>query len=122
MNGIKKYTRIPFNIEAIQVSEENLRDVAAWCEGSVERLNGREHIAVPVFSPVNDRQKRAYSGDWVLKSKKGFRVFTDGAFKASFVELALEMVEKSEAITSSVGEDGVSSVGTLSALPPHSTN
>lgn len=98
MSPIKteRYLRKPLYVQAIQVSEVNLDDVAKWCGGfvmpvvdpipedvdsSVTRL-----IDVPVVNAFNLRQKQAYPGDYVVKaSNRNYKVYTDKAFKAAFV-------------------------------------
>ncbi len=44
----------------------------------------KKHISVPVKRPLNRRQTTAFVGDWVLKANKGFKVYTDKAFKENF--------------------------------------
>ena len=86
-----KYTRRPFDIDAIQVTEENISDVASWCKGTIEtespiaKEDGK-HILVRVLRPVNSRQTTAFVGDWVLKYGKTFKVYTNEAFGANFIK------------------------------------
>ena len=95
---IENYTRKPFPVEAVQVTEENLNEVAQWCVGDVHTSTktlrndaGEEtgkiklpFIKVNVHRPLNDRQTKAFIGDWVLKSDSGFKVYTMKAFDNSF--------------------------------------
>lgn len=79
------YVRKPFKVEGIQVTDENMHEVAEWCKGTLERDNQEKpYIAVPVLKPVSERQKTAFVGDWVLKFNNGFKVFNDKAFHGSF--------------------------------------
>lgn len=84
------YRRKPFHIEAVQVTERNLHEVAHWCGGEVKTeptLVGEgteEYIFVEVVRPLNIRQKKAYPGDWVLKSKTGFKIYMNSAFDDCF--------------------------------------
>jgi len=39
---------------------------------------------VQVIRPVNDRQTRAFAGDWVIKTETGWKVYTHKAYKDSF--------------------------------------
>lgn len=86
----QKFQRKSFAVEAVQVTPENMKDVAEWCAGKVmsdgekEGHLSREHIKVRVAYPINDRQTQAYLGDWVLKSGKSFKVYTNAAFEKSF--------------------------------------
>ena len=84
----KTYVRKPFEIEAILLTEDNMSDVAKWCEGEVQYVSGRDgrtnFIKVKVLRPLNERQTRAFVGDWVLKAGSGFRVYTQKAFENCF--------------------------------------
>ena len=80
-----KYNRKPFSVDAVQVTADNIHEVAKWCMGKVETENdGRLYIKVKVRRPLTDRQTKAYIGDWVLYAGTGFKVYTDRAFTGSF--------------------------------------
>ena len=87
-----KYERNPFHVEAIQVSPDNLHEVAEWCGGSVRIVAednptspaGAYYIKVQVKRPLSARQTKAFVTDWVLSAGTGFKVYTDAAFKKSF--------------------------------------
>lgn len=92
----KRYTRKSFDVDAIQVTAENIEEVARWCMGEVrfqERLPvdggttpvNRPYIAVRVFHPKNPRQTQAFIGDWVLYAGTGYKVYTPKAFEQSFI-------------------------------------
>lgn len=93
----QKYTRKPFPIEAVQVTTENMRDVAEWCKGEVITTDSKiaealqktpeTYIKVKASNPMNDRQTQAFPGDWVLYANKGYKVYTDKSFKRSFDEI-----------------------------------
>lgn len=80
----QKYFRKPFEIEAVQVTEENMPMVGDWCRGVIKRLNGLHYIHVKTSRPMNARQTRAYPGDWVLRTAHGFKVYQDKPFHATF--------------------------------------
>lgn len=88
----QKYIRKPFEVEAVQVTEENIEAVAEWCDGKIEFETdvpgSKQLIRVKVKHPLNARQTKAYVGDWVLKAGEGFKVYNQVAFDKSF-ELAL---------------------------------
>lgn len=88
---IKKYTRKPFEIEAVQVTEQNFGEVAAWCKGEIVTTakgeTSERHIKVRVHRPLTERQTMAFPGDWVLFAGKGFKVYTDKAFVQSFTQI-----------------------------------
>lgn len=80
-----KFARKPFYVDAARVSEDNIEEVAAWCDGTVETDNeGALHVKVKVHRPLTERQTRAYIGDWVLFAGIGFKVYTPKAFDKSF--------------------------------------
>lgn len=86
---LQSYNRNPFDpIKAIRVTNENMAEVADWCGGSIHTDPRGRFIDVPVSNPRNDRQKKAYPGDWVLSSKTGFKSYTDSAFHVHFSPVA----------------------------------
>lgn len=82
------FFRIPFPVEAIRVTDENMEDVAKWCGGKVDTViqSGRavKFIQVDVKNPMTERQKKAYVGDWVLYAGKGWKCYTNKAFHGCF--------------------------------------
>jgi hypothetical protein len=85
MLEISKYVRKPFHIDAVQVTAENIADIAAWAEGDVRSdSENAKYVKVRVHRPLNDRQTKAYIGDWVLYAGTGFKVYTPKAFANSF--------------------------------------
>lgn len=89
----KKYVRKPFQVNAVQVTDANFEEVAAWCGGTIvttrspqdEKTEESErYIKVEVSRPLNERQTKAYVGDWLLQAAKGFKVYTDGPFTRNF--------------------------------------
>lgn len=89
---LEKYVRKPFEIEAVQVTEENFEEVASWCKGELQTTDDSApevdrsncFIKVKVFKPMGDRQTQAYAGDWVLFFNGGFKVYLDASFQRSF--------------------------------------
>lgn len=92
MSNVKteKFARKSFTVDAIQVTPENMKDVAAWCAGTIRKDGekeghlSREYIKVRVAYPINETQTQAYLGDWVLKSGNSFKVYTNAAFEKNF--------------------------------------
>jgi len=91
-----KFLRKSFPVDAVQVDPTNMKDVAKWCGGKImddgekEGHLSREYIKVRVAYPVGDRQTQAYLGDWVLKSGRSFKVYTNSAFQKSFVKESVD--------------------------------
>lgn len=88
-----KFIRKPFDIEAIRVTEDNINEVAAWCDGRVLKDEGKKEspfIKVRVHHPLTQRQTKAFVGDWVLYAGKGYKVYTNTAFERSFDPVPIE--------------------------------
>jgi hypothetical protein len=88
-----KFTRKPFEVDAVQVTAENIEEVAKWCQGDVatDPDTGKQFIKVRVMRVINERQTQAYVGDWVLYAGTGYKVYTPKAFQKSFVEKTEEL-------------------------------
>lgn len=86
---ISTFTRKPFDVEAVQVTEENMGEVAAWCGGRVQtiRVDDKDvrYIKVRVVRPMSEKQTQAYVGEWVLEVNKGHKVYTNKAFLENFI-------------------------------------
>lgn len=85
------FVRKPFYVDGIRVTADNMSEVAEWCKGTLKETAPKEaskkpskYIEVEVHRPMNDRQKRAFVGDWVLQAENGFKVYTDAALKNTF--------------------------------------
>jgi hypothetical protein len=89
---IQKFSSIPYDVDSVQVTLENMEEVAKWCQGTVEKIDKPEgedefFIRVRVHRPMNERQTKAFPGDHVLyraDSRGGFKVYTEAAFPKSF--------------------------------------
>jgi hypothetical protein len=84
---IQNFNRKSFTVQGVQVTAENMAEVAEWCGGTVQDVEGREgeqYIHVNVLRPINERQEKAFVGDHVLSSKNGFKVYNDPAFRKNF--------------------------------------
>jgi hypothetical protein len=92
----QKYVHKPLYVDAVQVTEENFSTIARWCFGEIVNIDespvdmsqpvqpNRQYIHVRVNSPKNVRQTRAYVGDWILYTERGYKVYTTKAFQANF--------------------------------------
>lgn len=96
----KQYVRKPLFVDAVQVTTENLVEMAEWCQGEIKNYNDQplagddaaneqleRYIAVRVHNPKNARQTKAFVGDWLLYTTRGYKVYTQKAFKGSFDEV-----------------------------------
>lgn len=92
----QKYIRKPLYVEAVRITPENFLEMAFWCKGSIKNNDGSEtkpnqqidpskqYIQVQVHNPRNPRQTRAKVGDWILYTERGYKVYSELAFRASF--------------------------------------
>lgn len=90
----EKYQRKPFLVDCVQVTEENLEAVAKWCKGELHSTDPaiaekfqkpiQTWIEIEVDHTINDRQKKAFVGDWVLWANRGFKIYTPKAFERTF--------------------------------------
>ena len=96
MNNVKltKYQRKPSYVDAVQVTAENMNELAKWCNGKIRvtrpRDDGRQpanYIHVPVEKSRNKRETMAFEGDWTLVPEPGCKVCTERAFEYQFDEV-----------------------------------
>jgi hypothetical protein len=86
----KTFTRKTFYVEGVQVTRENIREVAEWCGGTIaKKLDDTDdiYIHVPVKQTKNSGRphpSRAFIGYYVLKSSTGFRVYNPTGLEAAF--------------------------------------
>lgn len=83
------YVRKPFPVKAIQVTPENMHEVAEWADGEIKNLGEHDgrwgpFIEIEVINPVRPRQSQAFVGDWVLQTETGFKIYTRSAFAKNF--------------------------------------
>ena len=91
-----KYVRKPLYVEAVEVTEDNFLDIARWCFGEIGNIDEspvdmegeceplKQYIHVRVHNPKNSRQTKAFVGDWILYTERGYKVYTTKAFEANF--------------------------------------
>lgn len=86
----KKFVRKPLYVDAVRVTAGNFEEIAAWCQGEILQSEGsgsrKKHIKVRVHNPKIPRQTQAFIGDWILYTERGYKVYTNKAFNASFDE------------------------------------
>lgn len=101
------YRRKSFRVQAIQVTKENLPDLAEWCGGVVKLEDDggegfRTYIEVPV-SPTSGRYSKqrvsAYVGDWVVRltEDNNFKIYRTRSFLEIFEEVRSQ-IEKRKAV------------------------
>lgn len=85
---IQKFVRRPFAVRGLRVTVENHEAVAEWANGVIQYddVNHKKFfIKIDVKNALNEKQKQARVGDWVLNTQKGFKIYTNRAFHANFV-------------------------------------
>ena len=82
----QRFMQNPLFVDAVQVTAENMAAVAEWCEGNIiaPTSDTKTYVKVNVIQPQSVRQTRAFVTDWVLKTTKGFKVYSNKAFDKSF--------------------------------------
>jgi hypothetical protein len=88
----KQYIRKPLYVDAVRVSSANFDEIANWCQGQVQeddgaKGTGKKFIRIRVHNPINPRQTQAFIGDWILYTEKGYKIYSNQAFRASFDEV-----------------------------------
>jgi hypothetical protein len=92
----QQYIRKPLYVDAVRITGANFDDIVSWCQGEVfqdevpGKGTGKKYIRVRVHNPKNPRQTKAFVGDWLLYTERGYKVYTNKAFHASFDEVKPE--------------------------------
>ena len=94
-----RYVRKPLYVDAVEVTKENFAEILSWCQGDLGLIDGSEikrvsdavidpdkqYIRVRVHNPQSPRQTKAFVGDWILYTDKGYKIYTEKAFVENFV-------------------------------------
>lgn len=88
-----QYMKKPLYVDAVRITRGNFSEVSKWCRGEIqtERADapqnaGKKFIKVQAHNPINQRQTKAFIGDWVLKTDRGYKIYTHKSFTESFDE------------------------------------
>jgi oligoribonuclease (3'-5' exoribonuclease) len=84
---IARFVRKPLYVNAVQVTEENMAEITKWCKGQHVHGVSEQYVKVRVHRATDERQKRAYVGDWVLKFGTGFKVYQHDPFIRDFEQV-----------------------------------
>jgi hypothetical protein len=91
-----KYVRKPLYVDAVQVTRDNFEDILSWCQGDIGFIDNSEvtrdseiepekqYIRIRVHNPQSPRQTKAFIGDWILYTEKGYKIYTEKAFSENF--------------------------------------
>ncbi len=93
MLELKSAKRKSFPVQYVQVTLENMADVASWTNGEVQKNNkGEKFVKVRVVRPLNPKQTEAYVGDFVLYAGTGYKVYNPKAFENNFEDASVETI------------------------------
>lgn len=85
---LQTWTRTPFDIRAVQVTEEDMEAIAQWCNGKIYGVqNYDEAIKFYIqFKTIQfgPRIAKAFVGDWVILDRGNFKHYRDGKFQKDF--------------------------------------
>lgn len=102
----QKCIRKPLYVDAVRITGDNFDEIVVWCQGEVQqdevpgKGTGKKYIKVRVHNPKNPRQTKAFVGDWLLYTERGYKVYTNKAFHASF-DFVDEVDEDTEEVSTS---------------------
>lgn len=100
----KRYVRRPLFVDGVEVTAENMQEVAEWCQGEIRWNDGDNpvtkeeldaagvedfkdmYIFVRVHHPKTTKQTQAKIGTWILYApeQRGYKVYNARAFEATF--------------------------------------
>src|SRR3954453_3913182 len=108
-----KYIRKPLYVAAVRLTARNFDAISQWCQGEIQQEEQpdkgviKKFIRVRVHNPKNPRQTKAFIGDWLLYTERGYKVYTNKAFHASF-----DQVQKPKSVAQAVEEARAEAVST----------
>lgn len=73
--------------EAVQVTPENMAELAQWSRGEIKENGRGKFIAIHQPRTKNPRHGMGFVGDWVLRAGNGFKIYLDDAFMKSFINV-----------------------------------
>lgn len=84
--------RKDFDVEAVQVTAENMKEVAAWCRGELDDKFSEQTYILVQGGPNVDYE--VYVGDWVVMADGGFQFYPDAWFRRVFEPRVVEGILK----------------------------
>lgn len=88
MNLPEVWSRNSYDVEAVQITVDNIHTVSSWCGGTVRRAmrSGPNHRYIELYAL--ERRTGKYHlvtmlpGDWLVRTNTWFEKFDDGVFQA----------------------------------------
>ena len=77
------FIRKPFKVQAIQITDENIYEVAKWCRGDV-RTTTVNNETKKYIHPRAKYRPLAFVSDWVSFANNGFKIYNKDAFTSNF--------------------------------------
>ena len=97
--NIDKGRRKSFDIECVEVTDENLAAVATWCKGKVLEHEGTKYVDVSASdkNAMNSRQTKGFAGDFIVRHVElnTFKSFSQKAFDKAYEITETRKVHKS---------------------------
>lgn len=88
MSSIEQWNRNSFGVSAVQITEDNLREVAEWCSGRVLADLGSETPYIALVVGSNESrwvEANAYIGDWIIIDEDGRQAhYNDENFRKEY--------------------------------------
>lgn len=81
---IGEYLTKQRSVQAVQITEENITEVAGWCGAPIVGDGPSRFLRVNAHRPQNKRQTEGHLGDWIVKQGPNFKVFLDQPFRFGF--------------------------------------
>lgn len=95
---IKNARRRSFDVTYVVVTEDNIEEVAAWCNGEIGTEGTERYVKINDKNAISTRQAKAFPGGYILKMSEtgtSFKAFTEKAFHKSFEPIAEVKVSRS---------------------------
>lgn len=84
MTDFKEYVRKPFVVQAIEITAENIEELAAHIGTISEKADGTKYIQVDRLRIPNI--ERVYIGFYMTKMGRNIRCYSNRAFTMQFIE------------------------------------
>lgn len=82
---VQLFTRTPFDVQAVQVTTDNIAEIAVWCNGTIHEGVKSLYIKLEIPDAKSSVRQQAFPGDWILLSDQGYRIYTERALESNFV-------------------------------------
>lgn len=81
-----EYSRRTFDITAVEITEQNIYDVAEVLMTGVKHTSGRrQYIEVTVMVDKRQVLQKAFVGDYITYNQKDYKVYPRKSFASAFI-------------------------------------